>query len=125
MVPVADFQTITEARLACGMLQAHGIDAQLVSAEDGVVPSRMAGRFGGSSVHAPQQEADEARALLRDASLRHEAGATAEPHPGSVDPLARPAARRGQGWRLAVALVLLVAVVWLALEQSNLEILGL
>jgi hypothetical protein len=129
LLPVGRFETATEARLACGMLRAHGIPAEVADEHSGVLPTRLGQRLGGTSVHVPDADADDARALLREVRLRDEVGGGVDPDwvppPGAG---ARAVAtggvgapeRRAGGWRWPVAVLVMVPLIWALLQRTGL-----
>ena len=66
-VSIGEFASRDEAEVAEGLLRAHGLDAH-ARLEDagGAVPPLAAQVQGGTSVHVPVEQADEARELLAD-----------------------------------------------------------
>lgn len=109
-VSVGEFPSRDEARLAEGMLRAHGIDA-LTRIEDagGAYPQLAARVQGGTDVHVPVEQADEARRLLAQVTPATDAG---------VGPTAgeRPVGRRWGGWRLVGLVVGLALLAYLVTE---------
>jgi hypothetical protein len=67
-VSIGEFTSRDEAEIAEGLLRAHGLDAH-ARLEDagGAVPSLAAQVQGGTSVHVPVEQADEAREVLAEA----------------------------------------------------------
>jgi hypothetical protein len=99
-ISIGEFTSRDEAQVAEGLLRSHGLDAQ-ARLEDagGAVPSLAAQVQGGTSVHVPVEQADEARALLADVL------GTGQPGALDDEPWA-PARVRWARWILIGAVVL-------------------
>jgi hypothetical protein len=110
------FSSRVDAEVAASMLSAMGIDARVVNDDTGGMHPNLAFGHGGSEIVVPDDQLEEATALLDDRnSDGHAPVATAPPDEGSA------VLTVGQLWRRAGAALLVVLLVLVALS-SELEI---
>lgn len=113
MVQVAEFPSTEEATIAQGMLVANGIGAVTkIESAGGAYPQLAARVQGGTGVHVPVEQLDEARRLLED--VGHATSDTWVPEDG---PDAWRGSRRVR-WagRVIVSLLLLVPLVLIVVD---------
>jgi len=113
MARIRRFSSRVDAELAASMLTARGIDARVVNDDTGGMHPNLAFGHGGSEIVVPDDQLEEATALLddRDGHGRQAPAPDDEPAPAGTGP----------GWRRAGA-VLLVVLLVLVVVSSELEI---
>jgi hypothetical protein len=107
------FSSRVDAEVAASMLNAMGIDARVVNDDTGGMHPNLAFGHGGSEIVVPDDQLEEATALLDDRNPDgHALVATAPPDEGT------PVLTVGQLWRRAGAVLLVVLLVLVALSSE-------
>lgn len=112
MARIRRFSSRVDAEVAASMLTACGIDARVVNDDTGGMHPNLAFGHGGSEIVVPDDQLEEATALLdeRDAV-----------RPATAPDDQPVAAGTGPGWRRAGAMLLVVLLV-LVVVSSELEL---
>lgn len=105
------FSSRVDAEVAASMLTARGIDAQVVNDDTGGMHPNLAFGHGGSEIVVPDDQLEEATALLDDRD-GHDQVATAPPDEDA------PPASAAQRWRRAGAALLVVLLVLVVLSSE-------
>lgn len=114
MARIRRFSSRVDAEVAASMLTARGIDARVVNDDTGGMHPNLAFGHGGSEIVVPDDQLEEATALLDDPD-----GAGQRPTVAPDEDVT--ALTTGQRWRRAGAVVLVVLLV-LVVVSSELEI---
>ncbi|MFO7777784.1 MAG: DUF2007 domain-containing protein [Nitriliruptoraceae bacterium] len=114
MARIQRFSSRVDAEVAASMLTARGIEARVVNDDTGGMHPNLAFGHGGSEIVVPDDQLEEATALLDDGSVAAHARTT-PPDEGT------PQLTVGQLWRRGGA-VLLVALLVLVALSSELDI---
>ena len=108
------FSSRVDAEVAASMLKARGIDARVVNDDTGGMHPNLAFGHGGSEVVVPDEQLEEATALLDEASDRGTVATSRPPDEGA------PQLTVHQLWLRAGA-VLLVALLLAVVFAADLE----
>jgi hypothetical protein len=107
------FSSRVDAEVAASMLNAMGIDARVVNDDTGGMHPNLAFGHGGSEIVVPDDQLEEATALLDDRPVDGQGRvATAPPDDGP------PVLTVGQLWRRGGAVLLVVLLVLVALSSE-------
>lgn len=120
-VQVGEFTSTEEATIARGLLVAHGIDAVTkIESAGGAYPQLAARVRGGTGVHVPIEQAEEARSLLDDVADPNDPPAPGAPGDGAGEAAEwRGPTRARRAGRVIVVLLFVVPLV-----LSLVELLG-
>ncbi len=110
MARIQRFSSRVDAEVAASMLAARGIDARVVNDDTGGMHPNLAFGHGGSEIVVPDDQLEEATALLDDGT--HDDGRSTPPDDGA------PRLTVGQVWRRGGAALLVVLLVLVALSSE-------
>ena len=114
MARIQRFSSRVDAEVAASMLKARGIDARVVNDDTGGMHPNLAFGHGGSEVVVPDEQLEEATALLDEASDRGAVATSRPPDEGAPQLTVR------QLWLRAGA-VLLVALLLAVVFAADLD----
>jgi hypothetical protein len=111
---VTRLPSLVEAQIAVGALRSAGINAEVFDANFGGMEAPVIEALGGYRIMAPEEQAVEARQLLRTIRASPGLAAPEETRPWSTSYAeAARTRRRGMRW-LALTILAIPALYWLA-----------